>query len=231
MVEAITDIPFELYVEEFFERLHIKPGSHYEKDLESLISSVQKVAKPKAIYRESYIETKGEETVTIDGITFTSRALRRNLDKVERVFPYVATCGKEVDEIEIPQGDFLQGFWLDTVKSHLLEISLHTLSELLNRKYGLRKAVNMSPGAGHASVWPIEQQLGLFSLFDDVERLIEVRLTDSFLMLPTKSLSGIRFQTEIDFRSCQLCYRKNCVSRRAPFDKELWDSIQNGQKP
>jgi hypothetical protein len=230
MVEAIIDIPFELYVEEFFERLRVKPGSKYAKDLGSMIDHVKKVAKPKAIYRESYIEAKGEETVTIDGITFTSRVLRRNLDKVERVFPYVATCGKEVDGIEISQGDFLKSFWLDTIKSHLLEISIHTLSELLDRKYRLGNTSSMSPGAGDAIVWPIEQQMELFSLFDDIERLIGVRLTDSFLMLPTKSLSGIRFQTEIDFRSCQLCYRKNCVSRMAPFDKELWDSIKNEQK-
>jgi hypothetical protein len=226
MIEAIIDIPFDIYVEEFFEKLRVKTGSGYAKDLESLISSVQKVAKPKAIYRESYIEAKGEETVTIDGITFTSRALRRNLDKVERVFPYVATCGKEVDEIEISQGDFLKGFWLDIVKSRLLEISIHYLSELLNLKYRLGKTSSMSPGAGDVDVWPIEQQRELFSVLGKVESLIGVRLTDSFLMLPTKSLSGIRFPTKIDFQSCQLCRRANCDGRRAPFDKELWESVQ-----
>ena len=49
----------------------------------------------------------------------------------------------------------------------------------------------------------------------------------SALMKKTrKSISGIRFPTEIDFRTCQLCHRENCPSRSASFDPELWESIQ-----
>jgi hypothetical protein len=84
----------------------------------------------------------------------------------------------------------------------------------------------MSPGSGDANVWPITQQRELFSLFSNVEALVGVRLTDSFLMLPNKTVSGIRFQTETDFESCELCHRESCVGRRAPFNRELWESLQ-----
>jgi hypothetical protein len=60
-----------------------------------------------------------------------------------------------------------------------------------------------------------------------VTRHIGVVLTDSFLMIPNKSVSGIRFQTETDFRSCQVCRREVCPSRSAPFDKALWESLQH----
>jgi hypothetical protein len=226
MMEAITDIPFELDVEALFKRVHIKKGSEDAKEFTALANKVQEVGKPKALYKESFIEAKGEETVTIDRITFTSRALRRNLDKIERVFPYVATCGKEVDEIEIPQGDFLKEFWLDVIKATLLNVSRRHLSKLLDRRYKLGKTSTMSPGSADVTVWPIEQQGELFSLLGDVENLIGVRLTDSFLMLPIKSISGIRFATEIDFESCQLCHREKCDERRAPFNRELWESVQ-----
>jgi hypothetical protein len=85
----------------------------------------------------------------------------------------------------------------------------------------------MHPGSGDASVWPIEQQGPLFSLLGDVTGAIGVELTDSFLMVPNKSVSGVRFATEIDFRSCQLCHREGCPSRSAAFDPELWRSVQH----
>ena len=227
MMEAITDISFEIDVEALFKGVHVEPGSDDAKEFAVLVNKVQEVGKPKALYKESYIEAKGDETITIDSVTFTSRALRRNLDEIERVFPYVTTCGKEVDEIEIPQGDFLKEFWLDTIKATLLGVSGHYLSELLERKYKLGKTATMNPGSGDVTVWPIEQQRELFSLFGDVENLIGVRLTDSFLMLPNKSVSGIRFPTEVDFQSCQLCRRENCAGRRAPFNRELWEAVQH----
>ena len=226
-MEAITDISFEIDVEALFKGVHVEPGSDDAKEFAVLVNKVQEVGKPKALYKESYIEAKEEETVTIDGVTFASRVLRRNLDKIERVFPYVATCGKEVDEIEIPKGDFLKNFWLDSIKETLLGFSVRHLNKLLERKYKLGKTSTMNPGSGDAVVWPIEQQGELFSLFGDVENLVGIRLTDSFLMLPNKSVSGIRFPTEISFQSCQLCHRENCDGRRAPFDNELWESVQH----
>ena len=48
-----------------------------------------------------------------------------------------------------------------------------------------------------------------------------VRLTDSFLMVPNKSVSGIFFPAEVTFTSCQLCQRGVCPGRRAPFDPKL----------
>ncbi len=79
----------------------------------------------------------------------------------------------------------------------------------------------MNPGS--LEDWPITQQKQLFSIFGNVEDLIGVKLTDSFLMIPRKSVSGIYFPTEVMFYSCQLCQRKNCEERQAPYDKSLED--------
>jgi predicted transcriptional regulator len=51
-----------------------------------------------------------------------------------------------------------------------------------------------------------------------------VRLTESFLMLPTKTVSGIFFPTEATFESCQLCPREECPNRRAPYEQALYES-------
>jgi hypothetical protein len=77
----------------------------------------------------------------------------------------------------------------------------------------------MSPGS--LSDWPIEQQRPFFSLFDDVEEAIGVKLAKNLLMIPQKSISGIYFPTEVSFYSCQLCPRERCPSRQAGYDEKL----------
>ena len=79
----------------------------------------------------------------------------------------------------------------------------------------------MAPGSGTTDVWPITQQKELFSIFGNVEDLIGVRLTDKYLMIPIKSVSGILFQTETTFETCQLCPREACIGRRAKYDPDL----------
>lgn len=224
-MEILTDIPFELNQSEFSARLRVEPDTEDAAEFAGLLEKVRALGNPKALYRESFVGGRGDDTVTIDGVTFTSRALRANLDGVERVFPYIATCGAELDLMDLPSGDFLWRFRLDAIKTTLLQFSINHLKAHLTRRYALGKTSAMSPGSGDLTVWRIQQQAQLFSLLGDVEDLIGVQLTRSFLMVPNKSVSGIRFPTEIDFRTCQLCHRAKCPSRAAPFDHELWKSI------
>ena len=79
-------------------------------------------------------------------------------------------------------------------------------------------------GSGDADVWPLGEQTKLFGqlLEGRVTESIDVKLTDSLLMLPYKSSSGVLFAAEHDFETCRLCHRKNCPNRRAAFDEELW---------
>ena len=79
----------------------------------------------------------------------------------------------------------------------------------------------MAPGSGSADIWPITQQKQLFSIFGNVEDLIGVKLTDKYLMIPIKSGSGIFFQTETTFETCQLCPREACIRRKATYDPDL----------
>jgi len=226
-VEVLKNIPFVPDLETLLAKLHLQKGSDDAKELESLVEEIRLVVKPKVVYKVSYIEQRGDGSVRIDGVTFTSRVLRANLDKAERVFPFVATCGREIDELNLAAGDFLKAFWVDQIKEIILRFACSYLNDYLNRRYALGKTSSMSPGSGDATVWPIEQQRALFSLFGDVNKLIGVELTDSSLMIPNKSISGIRFPTDIDFRSCQVCHRENCPSRSAPFDKILWQRCQH----
>jgi hypothetical protein len=223
-MEILDGVPIEFDRDALLAKLHIDKEGKNAEDIQDLIEAVAPAMKPKAIYEVSYIHYKNYDTVDIGGVIFVSRVLRVNLDKVQRVFPYIATCGRELDEIAIPSDDLLRRFWLDSIKEMVLDAMRKYLTNHLKERYALEELSRMSPGSGSQDLWPIEQQRQLFSIFGNVEDLIEVTLTDSFLMIPLKSVSGIYFPTEIRFESCQLCPRKVCPGRRAPYDKSLLES-------
>jgi len=221
-MEVFDSITVKLNIEEVLKQLRQRNVSKdFEKSLQELIEIAHPVAKPKAVYEVSYVENKNEDSLDIGGVRFTSRVLRVNLDKVERVFPYVVTCGRELDEINIPSHEFMKVYLLDQIKETALVLARRYLEGYLKRKYALGKISRMAPGTGSLEDWPITQQKELFSIFGNVEDLIGVKLTDKCLMIPVKSMSGIFFPTEIRFESCQLCPRERCIDRRAPYNPDL----------
>jgi hypothetical protein len=216
-MEILNDIPFKITAGEIVEllRLHEKNPS-IEKSIEELIHAVEPVARPKALYKPCYVDNENEDSVDIDGICFTSRILRKNLEHTGRVFPYVVTCGKELDSIETSKNDIMEKFCLDTIKEFIL-VSAHIyLDEHLKEKYSVTKISHMNPGS--LDDWPMEQQKQIFSLLGNVEDLIGVRLSESYVMNPIKTVAGIYFPTVIDFKSCMLCPRQNCTHRRAEYN-------------
>jgi hypothetical protein len=223
----LTDIPFKLDVQQLAAMMRVQNGSNRAVEFERLVHRAQQIGRPKALYKVSYIDEKGADSVVIEGIRFKSRTLMKNLESVERIFPSIITCGNEMDTIEVEQCDLQKKSWISFLKGNLLMIASRYLQEHLIRKYRIIRLAYMNPGSGDASVWPIEQQRELFSLFGNVEDNIGVKLTRSFILSPDMSVSGIMFPTEVDFQSCQLCHRENCMARRAPFDERLWDSINN----
>ncbi len=224
-MEVLNNIPIEVNLEAVIKRMRLRNRNDTILDnIREMLDTARPIARPKAIYQLFYVENKNGDSLEIGGVKFTSRVLRINLDKVERVFAYVVTCGRELDEIEIPSTDFIKGYYLDQIKETAVVLARQYVEKCLKERYALGQMSRMAPGAGAGDDWPIMQQMELFSLFggrDKVEELIGVRLTDTFLMVPIKSVSGIFFPTEVRFESCQICPRENCIGRRAPFDPEV----------
>lgn len=183
-----------------------------------LIDSAQAVIAPAAAFRVSYVDEKRDDGVVVDGMAFTSRVLRRNLDGVGRVFPFVLTIGKAVDELIDAAGDMLEKYLLDEIGNMALREARGRLEQHLRSTFALGKISCMAPGS--LEDWPIEEQRPLFTLMPGVESAIGVSLTESCLMLPRKSISGVYFPSETTFFSCQLCPRERCEGRKARYDRE-----------
>ena len=157
----------------------------------------------------------------MDGVKLTSRVLRVNMEHVHRVFAFVATCGTELDVWARAIDDMLFQYWGDAIKEMALRSATQVLHRHLTDCFELGKTATMAPGS--LADWPLPQQRPLFTILGDVQGAIGVELSDSFLMTPNKSVSGVRFPTEEDFASCQLCPRKDCPNRRAAYDVTLYE--------
>ncbi|MBD3384651.1 vitamin B12 dependent methionine synthase [candidate division KSB1 bacterium] len=226
-MNILDNIDFSPNAETMRKQAHIAAASEDETELLKLIELSKNIGRPKAAYTVSYVTERNEDTLQIDDVTFKSRTLALHLKEVERVFPYVATCGHEMDEEYKDDGDMLKAFWWDLIKQSMLDTANTALHEHLENTYRLGKTASMQPGSADVAVWPIEQQKALFALLGDVEENLGVHLTESCLMIPNKTVSGIYFPTETDFRSCEVCRRDNCPSRRVAFNEELWQAIHH----
>jgi hypothetical protein len=224
-MEQLFDIPFDIDVTALLQKVHIEDGTDDALQIEALVRSAQKVVRPKAVYASSGVEIVNRSTVRLAGAVFRSRVLRVLLEKMSRAFPFICTCGSELDRIELPAGDIMMPFWLDSIKEMALRAALDHLKGHVQGKHGFDQVSSMSPGAGSTQLWPIEDQRALFSLFGDTQALMGVSLTESCLMLPNKTVSGVLFPSRIKFESCQLCTMEKCSERRAPYDQGLWDSF------
>ena len=179
-----------------------------------------KIARPKAAYRIGYIESKGPDWVMIGDVKIKSRVLRVNLDTAHRVFIFLATCGSELEEWSHQATDYLMQFWADMIKEDVLDQALQFLINHIIEQYEPGKTSSMSPGSLHD--WPLPAQKEVFTILGNYSHEIGVKLTDSFLMIPNKTVSGMLFPTEESFKSCQLCPRNNCPNRGAPYDPSLF---------
>jgi len=113
------------------------------------------------------------------------------------------------------EGNFLEAFIVDAIGSLTVEKAMDRIQADLESKMqaeGLQISNRYSPGYCE---WPVSGQRELFDQMGDFP--VPVSLTESCLMLPIKSVSGIiGVGAHIRRRdySCQICKNKNCIYRK-----------------
>jgi hypothetical protein len=215
LMEKLEQISLSLDIGEIKNRLR---AGDWEQ-IQTLLEIAKPLISAKAVYKVCYIEEKLANTVMIDGVRFSSRVLRRNLEKIGRVFPYVVTIGARLEQKADAYTDLLEKYYLDVIGNVGLTEARKHLEDHLRSRFALEGLSYMSPGS--LADWPIEEQRPLFSILKGAEISIGVRLTENLLMIPRKSVSGIYFPTEVTFYSCQLCPRQHCEGRKARYGEDL----------
>jgi len=199
--------------------MRLKPGSRQEELVLSLLDEGRQIGRPRAIYTIAGIDQHLDDGVILDGIQMKSKVMAVNLTTVHRVFPYLSTSGRELFDWTQSKEDLLGKFYAEEISQLALRSAEEFLLNHLKSTYQLKRTSSLNPGS--LKDWPITAQRSLFQLLGDPLESIGVELTESMLMLPNQSVSGIRYSSETDFSNCELCPREQCSHRRAPYDEKL----------
>jgi hypothetical protein len=222
-VRILRDIPVHLDVPMVLQSIKSNGANkRIETELRDLIEMVLPVVRPKVMYKVAQVTLVDGKRLAVDGVEFTHHVPSLNFSLGERVFPYVATCGLEIEEMKFP-GDLMKDYCLNIIKNVILMRSANKYFEdHLRQNYMLQELSRIGPGEAMGST---AQQKPLFALLGDVEGAVGVRLSEHNMMVPEKSSSGIFFETAVRIESCQLCPNQ-CNARRAPYDPELFKTFR-----
>ena len=230
---VLGGFPVELSLEKTLQGLKLDERRSQKLGVEDIFKTAAALIHPQAIFGEAYVRKRGLGQIEIDGVEFRSRVLAKHLEHIERVFPYVLTIGDSLENKSRSSGNIITKLVLETVGDLALGSGLEHVQRHISDHYRLDTTSHMGPGQLD---WPIEQQRELFSLLGHVKDTIGVALTESSMMVPRKSISGIIFPTEETFVTCQLCQRNKCPSRKAAFDRAAsekydYDPAVNSSRP
>jgi len=220
----LTCIPLRLDAEALIRKYRLEPGSARAERVRRLAEEAADQGRPKAMFLDCGIDARSEDNVVIGGETFRSRVLAVNLEKVHRVFPFAATCGRELESWSRSLNGSLETFWAADIQGIALGAALHALVARMRETHCPGGLSMMNPGS--LEDWPLSEQVPLFRVLrDPVQSVLGVKLLESLRMDPGMTVSGIWFPSEARFENCMLCPREACVGRRAPHDPDLYDRM------
>jgi len=215
----LDEIPLRIDEGALRQRLCIGEEGEDAAAVRSMAESAEAAARPKAMYRTAYIDSRDGDTLVIDGVSFHSRVMAKNLEGRYKVWPYIATCGMELYGWVQGFADPLERYWAEAIMEAALRCAVGALEQHLRAHAFAGRTAVLSPGS--LPDWPTHAQPDLFALLGNPAQAIGVTLTESLMMVPNKSVSGLRFPNDTGFASCRLCRRNTCPGRSAEFDEEL----------
>ena len=181
------------------------PAEDMKAVVEALLERFAPVCRPQFRYIESTVEGLSPKGIIMKGLSGADKYLL-----------FIATAGMEFQE-EInriaEEGDIVKVYAADLIGSEIAEATVRECVKAIGADYaGLGVSNPYSPGY---CGWALSEQREIFSRFGC--DTCGVRLNDSCLMYPIKSVSGIVSVGEkVEKREygCAICGRKDCYKNR-----------------
>ena len=128
-----------------------------------------------------------ENEVDLGFVKIKSRNLSKNLEGCESAFVFAVTLGTNVDRLikRLSVTSVSEHFITDALASSYAEAAMDYAEEII--KNGKRCSVRFSPGYGDV---PLEIQKNVIE-YIGAEKLLNIRLGESFIMTPSKSVTAI----------------------------------------
>lgn len=200
-------------------RANHQPDAQTLKLLEETETQLRSVLAPKSIYKETTLRRLSEDETEIGGIVFRSRKLQRHLRDSDRILLFAATVGGEVDRLvrqfassgDTAKAAAAQALGAAAIEGYCDEVCAQIAER--EAKDGYYLCPRFSPGYGDV---PLEAQRDFFKLLDITKR-IGVTLTDTCMMLPTKSVTAFIGLSHTPFcgkTGCEACPNTECAYRK-----------------
>lgn len=220
-----AEVPFEALALDRREIYRTMGSAEYAPDaemtarVEKTIAEIARTCRPRfgyAIYPVQRVSAR--RIVAADRAFATGSVIARCLEGSEQAAVFVATSGVEFDRWLHGlqrEGDIVRQFVADAVGSEIAEATARAAAacvEEIARRQHLAVSNSYSPGY---CGWPVSDQQTLFSLLPP--HPCGVRLNDSSLMSPIKSVSGMiglgRRIRKMPY-GCAVCGKKDCYKNR-----------------
>jgi len=194
---------------------------HHTLELtKSLIVQCRKIMEPRCGYvaLEALSLTDKDEIATPQVRFHPGKIIVKMLKGSEKFLFFMATAGPGPEQLSkslMAEGQYLEGYLVDLIASVLAEAAAQYVHDHIRETQdlaGLNISNRYSPGY---CGWEVSEQQKLFGLFP--EGTCGITLTESSLMTPIKSVSGLVGAGEdVKFRdyTCEICSMKNCIFRR-----------------
>lgn len=191
-------------------------------DIEELINSCIREFTAAAEYKACYCKLNidiCDDFIDFGFMKVQSSALATNLKGCHEVYAFAATTGIGAERLLNKYNRISPGraFIFDAIGSAAIEAFCDYLNAYLREKAeesGHFLRPRFSPGYGD---FPIEYQPDLLRVLD-TNRKLNLTLTDSFLMVPTKSVTAIigiaDSPNACRTRTCEACTRTDCLYRK-----------------
>lgn len=187
----------------------------------SILSEAEAICTLRAEYRilENIAFSDIDKSVEMENIKLhIGKIIYGQIKKSDSAALFACTAGDEIGKksrLAIKEGDLLEGYIYDVIGSEAVEAVADLMQDCMEADLALsgRKITNrFSPGY---CGWNVSEQHKLFGLIDGNH--CGISLTESALMEPIKSVSGIigigENVKKVPY-TCNLCDLKDCIYRK-----------------
>jgi len=198
------------------QKIHFNIFKDSEKEIRKFIENNVKIIEPKSVYEYLKIVKIDGDIVKLENGEILKGIILGDLLIEGQIFaPFVVTIGTNIDEqiSKVSRENAVLGWILSEVGNYALDIARNNLKNIVKRQLG-DIVSRFSPGVGTQNLFGIEQQAAIFKILEPFKN-IGVKLTKSYMMIPSKSVSGIFAALNEYYSGCQYC-SKICKDREVP---------------
>lgn len=193
-----------------------------EKKVDTCIEGLKNKIRPRILYTKKKIRSINKGKLTLEGdVTLKSVKLSKAIGKCEKLTCFLVTIGREVDDsisTALRKKRFSDAYIYDAIGSAAVEASVEKFQESIDAKVSEEnKSTTLRFSPGYCD-WQIQEQKKIFNVLNN--DLINVKLNESCLMSPRKSVSGVfgigdsRLIDKKEANPCRLCGMHTCMARR-----------------